>query len=332
MKHTKMKIALVILTLVLLALPVVGLLAACDSREKVIIYTSAEDYRMADMQAVLDEHFPDYNIQLVYKSTGDHGAQLSAYGTKTECDITFDLDYSYLEKLDKAGYLADLSEYDRDIYVDDVNVSNNYIIENRLGAAIILNTEVLAERNLPEPTCYQDLLKQEYHGLISMASPKSSGTGYMFLKSLVNTWGEDEAFEYFDSLAENILHFTTSGSGPVKDLKNKEVAIGLGITGQAVTELNNGAPFKIIFFEEGSPYTLYGEAIIKGKETRQCVKEVFDFIINEYIERNCKLFLPEKVFKDKDFVIENFPTNIKYADMSNNNIEEKERLLDKWNH
>ena len=332
MKQTRMKIVIAILALVLLALPVVGVLSACDSREKVIIYTSAEDYRMEDMQKVLDERFPEYNIQLVYKSTGDHGAQLFAYGTSTECDITFDLEYSYLEKLDNAGFLADLSEYDRSIYTDDVNVSKNFIVEVRLGAAVILNTEVLAERNLPEPTSYQDLLKPEYKKLISMASPKSSGTGYMFLKSLVNSWGETEAFQYFDDLAKNILHFTTSGSGPVKDLKNKEVAIGLGITGQAVTELNNGAPFKITFFEEGSPYTLYGESIIKGKETRQCVKEVFDFIINEYVERNCELFLPEKIFKNKDFSIENFPTNIKYANMSNNNIEEKERLLNKWNH
>ena len=84
----------------------------------------------------------------------------------------------------------------------------------------------LEEKNLAVPTSYADLLKPEYKGLVSMPNPKSSGTGYMFLKSLVNAWGEEEAFAYFDQLAENILQFTSSGSGPVNALVQGEAAIG----------------------------------------------------------------------------------------------------------
>lgn len=331
MKQRSIKIVLAVLAIVLLALPAIGLLSACDSREKVIIYTSSEDYKIEHMQKLLDEKFPDYNIQIIYKSTGDHAAQLYAAGTTTECDITHDLEYSYLTKLDTADFLADLSEYDRTIYTSDVNLSNNFMIEIRVGGGIIFNTEVLRKRNLAEPTSYQDLLKPEYKGLISMANPRSSGSGYMFLKSLVNAWGEAKAFEYFDSLTENILHYTSSGSGPVNDLKNKEVAIGLGMTSQAVTELNNGAPLKIVFFEEGSPFTLYGQSIIKGKETRTCVKEVFDYLINEYNEINCKLFFPEKIYANKDFTVKNYPSPT-YADMTGNTIDVKEDLLSKWSH
>ena len=163
-----------------------------------------------------------------------------------------------------------------------------------------------------------------------MPSPKASGTGYMFLKSLVNAWGEEKAFEYFDSLTENILSYTSSGSGPVKSLIQGEVAIGLGMTAQAVTEINSGAPLKILFFEEGAPYTLYGQSIIKGKETREAVKQVFDYMINEYNYINNETFFPEKIYKNKDYLVQNYPANIQYADMGNNTIEEKNRLLDKW--
>ncbi|MFR9208298.1 MAG: ABC transporter substrate-binding protein, partial [Lachnospiraceae bacterium] len=172
----------------------------------------------------------------------------------------------------------------------------------------------------------------EYKGLISMPNPKSSGTGYMFLKALVNAMGEQEAFQYFDKLSENILAFTSSGSGPVNTLKTKEAAIGLGMTAQTVTAINEGANLEIIFFEEGSPFSLYGQAIIKGKESRQCVKEVFDFLVNTYTEETNKKFFPEQIFKDKVFEVENYPSNIKYADMSNDTMEEKTRLLDQWNH
>ena len=40
----------------------------------------------------------------------------------------------------------------------------------------------------------------------------------------------------------------------------------------------------------------------------------------------------EKIYKEKDFVVENYPQNIVYGDMSNDTIAEKERLLEKWNY
>ena len=105
-----------------------------------------------------------------------------------------------------------------------------------------------------------------------------------------------------------------------------------GMTAQAVTQINNGEELEIVFFEEGSPYSLYGQGIIKGKETKKAVKEVFDFLYNTYTQEACEKFFPEKIFKDKDFTIENYPTDIKYADMKNNTISEKERLLEAWTH
>lgn len=301
-----------------------------QKRESVLIYTSSEDFKIENMTMRLSEKFPDYEITVEYIATGNHAAKLIAEGVNTECDITHDLDYGYLSQLDSAGVLADLSSYDKSVYVDDVNLSPNYIIELRNSGAIILNTQVLQEKGLDEPTCYEDLLAPAYKGLISMPNPKASGTGYMFLKSLVNAWGEEKAFAYFDQLTPNILQYTSSGSGPVKALIQGEVAIGLGMTAQAVTEINSGTPLKIIGFEEGLPYTLYGQAIIKGKEQRPAVKEVFDYLVNEYNYENNELFFPEKIYKDKDYSVVNYPQNIQYADMSNNTIEEKNRLLEKW--
>ena len=163
-----------------------------------------------------------------------------------------------------------------------------------------------------------------------MPNPKSSGTGYMFVKSLVNAWGEDEAFEYFDKLAENVLQFTESGSGPVNALVQGEVAVGLGMTAQAVTAINEGANLKILFFEEGSPYSLYGYAIPEGKQNRQAVKDVFDFFYNTLVAEDKELYYPEQVFVGQENKVENYPTDIKYADMSGNTTEEKTRLMDKW--
>lgn len=321
------KFVVLILTVCMLATVMTG----CGSKkESVLIYTSAEDYRVEDMTKRLAEKFPNYDITIEYMSTGNHAAKLLAEGVDTECDITHDLEYSYLYKLDQQGVFASISDIDQSVYCDDVVESGNYVVEVRNGGAIILNTEALAQKGLEEPTSYEDLLKPEYKGLVSMPNPKASGTGYMFLKSMVNAWGEEEAFAYFDELTPNVLQYTSSGSGPVNALIQGEAAIGLGMTAQAVTQINNDAPLKIVYFEEGSPFSLYGQAIISGKETRECVKEVFDFLVNTYNYEVNENFFPEQIFKDTVFSIENYPQNIIYSDMSNNTVEEKERLLAMW--
>lgn len=296
---------------------------------KVVIYSGAEEYRNEYFLKRLKEQFPQYDITIEYMPTGNLAAKLAAEGTATDMDIFYDLDFSYAGLVEQ--YLADLSAYDQSIYVDDCKVANaHYLAATRNGGAIIINPDVLKAKGLEKPTSYADLLKPEYKNLISMPSPKSSGTGYMFVKNLVNTWGEKEAFEYFNKLADNILQFTSSGSGPVNALIQGEVAIGLGMTAQAVTAINNGANLEILFFEEGSPYSLYGYAIPEGKQNRQAVKDVFDFFYNTLVLEDKQLYYPEQVFVGQENTIENYPKNIPYGDMKNNTTEEKTRLLANW--
>ena len=308
-------------------------LVACSGKSDentVIVYTSTEDYRIDDFKNAVKEKFPDYTIKVEYMNTGTIGAKIKTEGTGTECDIIWSLEYGYLSQLADEKVLADVTSYDLSKFTEDVNISNNFVVDVRNGGAIIVDSEALAEAGLPTPTSYEDLLKPEYKGLICMPSPKSSGTGYMFLKSLVNEMGEEAAFEYFEKLNENIYSYTSSGSGPVNALFNKEAVIGLGMISQAVNKINDGADFDILFFEEGAPYSLYGSAMIEGKQEKAAVKEVFDFIVNEYTKTTNEKFFPEKIFNDYTPVIENYPTDIDYSDMSNDTMAEKERLLAKW--
>ena len=102
------------------------------------------------------------------------------------------------------------------------------------------------------------------------------------------------------------------------------------MTAQTVTAINDGANLKIVFFEEGSPFSLYGIAMPEGKQNRKAVREVFDFFYTTLVPEDKELFYPEQIYKDKTFEIQNYPTYIHYADMSNNTTEEKIRLLENW--
>ena len=299
-------------------------------RETVTIYTSIEDYRIEYLQKRLEQALPQYDVNIVFYSTGDHIAKLLREGTNTECDITHSLGYSYLQQLDAKGYLAALPDYDKKIYDDKLLISDNFLPQERGSGAIAVNVKLLKELGLKEPRTYQDLLDPKYRGLVSMPSPKDSSTGYMFYKSLVNAWGEARTLAYFDKLTVNILQYTKSGSGPLKAVSEGKAAVGLGTTATAVAAINEGQPIRLAFFPEGAPYTVYGQAIVKGKEKRQAVRDVFSFLVNTFNYENCRLYMPEKLYKDRSFTLKNYPQNIVYADMSNDTVEEKGRLLAKW--
>ena len=229
--------------------------------------------------------------------------------------------------------LASLENYDVSMFIDDLVPSHHkYLPWERWSGCVAINKTILKEKNVPVPASYADLLKSQYKGLISMPNPKSSGTGYMLVKSLINVWGEDKALVYFDDLADNILQFTSSGSGPVNALLYGEAGIGLGMTHQTVVVNNDsGADLDIYYFSEGAPFSLSGVAIIAGKETRVEVSEIFRFIVTTLSKEDKERFSPEIIFKDQVITVPNYPQNIPYADMTGiSDADEKQRILEKW--
>ena len=202
--------------------------------------------------------------------------------------------------------------------------------EYRNSGTIAINKKILNEKGLPIPTSYEDLTNPIYKGLISMPNPKTSGTGYIFLKLLVNAWGEDKAFDYFDRLAPNILQFTSSGSGPVNALIQGEAAIGFAMIGQVVEKQVANPDLELVWMAENAPFGFYGCAMIEGKQNSEAVRKVFDYLCKEYIPYERTLWFPEKIYADQDITIAGYPNPIAYGDMNNNTADEKARLLEKW--
>lgn len=320
----------------LILLLVVTLLftAAADygGRETIVICASSEQYRNDAMQQQLSQAFPDYNIVVMYMSTGKAAAKVFAEGTATEIDMLVGLETGYLHKI--SHHLADISGMSRIPYVEGLTPADNddlWVTWERQAGAIIVNRDILEKHGLPAPESYEDLLKPEYKGLIAMPDPKSSGTGYFFYKNWCNLWGDQQALAYVDALYGNLKQFTESGSGPIKLLRQGEVAIGLALTFQAVSEINDGQPFEIIYPPQGSPYSLTGTAIIGGHQDKQGVREVYDYLIHDFLVYDKANFSPEIIYDGQTIGLEHYPQDIPYADMTGiQDDKEKERLLSLW--
>ena len=326
MKKRLLPLLLICITLFFLVIALSG------NDQTIVICASSEQFRNDALQQQLTERFPDYHIVVMYMSTGKAAAKIYAEGTDTEVDILVGMETGYLSKLRDS--LWDISGISTVPYLEGLAPEDNrnlWVTWERQAGAIIVNTDVLARYGLEAPTSYEDLLKPEYRGLIAMPDPTTSGTGYFFFHNWVNLMGKNAAVEYVDALHGNIKQFTESGSGPIKLLKQGEIAVGLGLTFQAVQEIQNGHPLEIIFPESGSPFSLTGSAVIAGHQNKEGIQEVFSFIANEFLMYDKEHFSPEPVYEGQVNTIPGYPRDIPYADMTGiQSIAEKERILALW--
>ena len=296
---------------------------------QVVIYTSMEENRNKALKEQLAEKFPDKDIVVQYLSTGNSAAKIKNEGTNVEADIVLDLETAHMVELEEN--FADLSSFDTSIYLDGVNKSNRYLTWTKYTMALIIDKNYFDKHNLSVPKTYDDLLKSEYKNLIAIPDPKTSGTGYAFYLNVVNIMGEDKAIEYFKKLKKNLREFTTSGSGPTNLLKQGEIAIAMGMTSQGVEAINEGYNFKIVSLKTGAPYNTTSFGIIKGRENKENVREVFEWLMNDFGKYDKEYFLPDKILKNQEVKVKNYPTNLKDAKMDGiDSVSVKQDLISKW--
>ena len=142
------------------------------------------------------------------------------------------------------------------------------------------NAELLRAAKLPAPTCWKDLTDIAYRGRIQSGNPNSSGTAFTTLATLVQLFGEEEAFRYLAALNRNIERYTSSGSAPVKAAARGEVLIGISFMHDAVTQKEAGSPLVIVAPCEGTGYEIGAVSIVRGARHVEAAKRFVDFALS----------------------------------------------------
>ena len=138
---------------------------------------------------------------------------------------------------------------------------------------------MLASTGAPEPTCWSDLLREEFRDEVQVANPNSSGTSYTMVATLVQLMGEDKAFEYMKALHKNINQYTKSGAAPARAAATGETLIGITFQHDGVTQVVQGAPIKVVSPCEGTGYEIGSMSIIKGAPNMDNAKKWYDWAL-----------------------------------------------------
>ena len=315
-----------------------GEAASAGKSDRVVIYTAAEDERIAYIQEELDKQFPNVEIVIQSLGTGQLLSKLQAEGKNSDCDIFYDLEVVNAEIILNADpeLFADLSDYDFSVYDSSVtgytDRHHRYAVNGKTAGAFLVNTKMLEEKGLPVPESYEDMLKPEYEGLISMPSPKSSGTGYSYYNGMITILGEDAGMAYFDALNPNIKEYTTSGSAPAKAAVRGDAAIAYGLLWQCVNYANENEGMRVVVPEQGLAFDLFTMGMISGHETKAAVRDVFSYLYQELNKPQCAKFNPDKIYVDMPAAeIPNYPES--YDEITMNGLfdfQYKQDLLDQW--
>ncbi|HWG85030.1 MAG TPA: extracellular solute-binding protein, partial [Deinococcales bacterium] len=131
-----------------------------------------------------------------------------------------------------------------------------------LGWAV--NDKVLEARKLPVPKTWKDLGEPRYKGLIAMPNPNTSGTAYTMISTLVQIYGENQAFDLLKKIHNNVPRngYTRPGAGSAFLAARGEVAIGVTFMHDAVAQAVRGFPVRAVAPSEGTGTEIGGVSLI----------------------------------------------------------------------
>ena len=243
------------------------LVSLAQAEGELVVYGSCEEEYLA---AACENFEKLYGIKTTYQrlSTGEVQAKIEEENGNPSADVWFGGTtdpYNVVagEGLLEAYEAENASHLLSDMYRD----KDGYwygIYKGILG--FMVNTDELERKNLEAPQDWQDLLKDEYKGLIWLSNYNTAGTAKLVINTMIQKYGHDEGIQYLVDLDKNIQVYTKSGSGPSKNVGTGECVIGIGFLHDGITQIvdNGYSNVKLIIPSSGTSFEIGATAIFKG--------------------------------------------------------------------
>lgn len=322
--------------LAMLALPL-----AASAQGQLNLYCSSPNTAWCQGMAVGFEKATGTRVAVVQKATGEMFAQVKAEAANPKGDIWWaGAADAYLQAAEE-GLLDEYRSpqvtqlYDWAQRITEISRGR---VSGVYGGIIALgyNADLMTRKKLPIPRCWKDLANPVYKGEVMLGNPNSSGTAYLMLATLVQVFGEDEAFKLLRAVHPNVNQYARSGIGPMTAVTRGETAIGSTVLHGVINEIVRGFPVEPILPCEGVGYEVGSVAIIKGSRNVDAARKFVDWSLSaegqkvgldvkEYaIPTNRGVSLPPQVPPLSSIKV------IAYDFAKYGSSAERKRLLERW--
>lgn len=200
-----------------------------------------------------------------------------------------------------------------------------------------LNERLLKEKGVPVPRTWRDLADPRYRGLVAYPNPNTSGTAYTMIATIVQIYGEKDAFDLLKGIHKNVAEYTRSGAAPGQLAGRGEVAIGITFIHDAVDQVLKGFPITYGAPSDGTGYEIGGLSLVKGTPNRANAIAFIDWALTPeaqqlaaakgesyQIPSNSKTPVPRIAPRFQDFKV------IQYDFLKYGSDAVRESLVKKW--
>jgi iron(III) transport system substrate-binding protein len=305
------------------------------------LYCSSPNTAWCQGMAVGFERATGTRVAVIQKATGEMFAQVKAEAANPKGDVWWAGPADAYLQAAEEGLLDEYRSpnvaqlYD---WAQRITELSKGRVSGVYGGIIALgyNTELMARKKLPVPKCWKDLTDPAYKGELMLGNPNSSGTAYLMLATLVQVFGEDEAFRYLRTVHRNVNEYARSGIGPMTAVTRGETALGSTVLHGVINEIVRGFPVEAVLPCEGVGYEVGSVAVIKGARNAAAARRFVDWSLSaegqkvgldvkEYaIPTNRSVALPSQVppltsIKVIDYDFAKYGSSV-----------ERKRLLERW--
>ncbi len=246
------------------------------------LYSSLPEQEVKVYVTAFEASHPDIDVAWVRLSTGQMLARIRAEHANPQASIWFGGPTSSYILAASEGLFAPYKESlgwqympakyrGPDGYWTGFGV--NYL-------CFVSNTKFLKEKGLDVPTSWNDLLRPEFKGELSMAYPYTSGTGYARLATLVFLMGEKDALAFEKKVSAQVLGYTESGPGCLPKVGLGEAAVGITYLSDTREAMAKGYPIIYSYPKEGTSYTTDCVALIKDGPEPELAKVFYNWLLS----------------------------------------------------
>ena len=245
-----------------------------------------------------------FNAKLVILKSGDAGEALNkAILSKNNplADVFYGVDNTFLSRALKADMFVsyaplNLDKVDNSLKLD----SGNSLIPVDFGD-VCLNYDIkwFKDNNKKPPVMLEDLIKDEYKGLIVVENPATSSPGLAFLLATISRFGENGYIDYWQKLKANDVLITNGwkeaywGKFSAASEGNRPIVVSYASSPAAEVFFSEGkldkAPTGVVI-ENGSAFRQIEFAgILKGTSNIELAKKTMDFLLSKEFQEDIPL-------------------------------------------
>ncbi|PYZ95999.1 ABC transporter substrate-binding protein [Alteribacter lacisalsi] len=178
------------------------------------------------------------------------------------------------------SYTPELAE-DWDVVQDDIKVRHEdwkWVGVEVFALGLIYNTDLVDEDELPQT--WDELLDPRWEDELQMPNPAASGTATLFVISQLQDKGEEEGWDYLDSLVGQMNSMPDSGGAPAQAAASGEASMGIGFDFMAYQMKDRGESVDF-HIPDNTPILVNPVALIKDGPNPEGAQKFVDFMLSE---------------------------------------------------